>query len=489
MAKQDLDCIFNPQSVAFVGVSTEKADRAQQTGERHVDVGGTRFLRFLLDYGFKGKIYPVNPKGGEILGLKVYPNIKDVPEPVDYVICSVSAPQVPQLVKDCIAKGVKTVHIYSGGFSETGTEQGKRLEEEISSLARQSGIHIIGPNCMGVYYPRAGLSIIPDFSKESGSASLICQSGGNSVYLVREGARRGIKFSKVISYGNACDVDETDLLEYLAQDSDTKIIAAYIEGVKDGQRFHRVLKEAAKAKPVIVLKGGVTEAGERAAASHTGALAGSTELWVSLLHQMGAIRVCGLEELIDMVVTFTYLPVPSGRRTAVLGIGGGTTVLASDDCTSAGLEVPRLPAEIQNSLRSYVKWGGTGTSLNNPVDLSVQAIEPFIFHNCAQTLLDYEGLDLLIVQLPLSVYGQPLSYVPSLFTPIIECIIKIYKETSKPMAVVIHLIASGEIWQLASNFERRCYEAGLPVYRSLTNAAKAIACFIDYHKRRKGMLG
>ena len=474
-----MDYIFSPESVAVVGASTKGIGLQQATA--------TTFLKSLLSCGFKGKIYPVNPRGGEISGLKVYTNVKDIPKPVDYVICGISLLQVPQLIKDCIVKGVKTIHILTSGFSESGSEEGKQLEREISSLARQNGIRVIGPNCMGVYCPKIGLSFNPNFPKENGPVALISQSGGNSAYVVREGARRGIEFSKAVSYGNACDINESDLLEYLAADPDTEIIAAYLEGVKDGPRFKQAFKEAANLKPVIVLKGGVTESGARAVASHTGALAGAEEIWNALFHQFGAIRVYSLEELIDTAVTFTRLSPPLGKKLGILGIGGGATVLATDDCTNAGLEIPRFPIELQNKLKGYLTKGSIGVNLNNPVDLSDQGWN--ISYYCAKAILDYEGIDLLILQIPVGIFSylSPERYSATL--SFINGIIKAHRESNKPIGAVIHLPLSVETYQLVLDCERSCCEAGLPIYHSLSNAAKAITRFIDYHERRKGMLG
>ena len=251
MIRSDLGSIFDPKSVAVVGVSSNGL------GDQ---LGGADFVDALLRCGFKGRIYPINPKRGKVLGLEVYPSLIDVPGPVDYVICCIAGTRVPQLVKDCAVKGVKAIHIYSGGFSESGSDEGNQLEREIASLASKNGIRVIGPNCVGIYCPRAGLAFLSDSPSDTGSLAIISQSGGNSFYVVREAAKRGIRFSKGISYGNACDVNESDLLEFLANDKDTKVIGAYIEGVKDGRRFVRVLEEAAKAKPVIVLKGGIGEA-------------------------------------------------------------------------------------------------------------------------------------------------------------------------------------------------------------------------------------
>jgi len=254
MSGHELDCIFDPQSVAVVGVSS-RPQRLQGTG--------TIFLEGLVRSNFKGKVYPVNPKGGEVFGLKVYPSIMDIPGPVDYAICCISRLQVVPFVQECTMKGLKAIHVFTSGFSEIGTEEGKRLEEEISSLARQSAIRIIGPNCLGPYNPTSGLSFSSNFPSESGSVAFLSQSGAFCNYLIPAMAQRGVRFSKVLSYGNACDVNECDLLEYFATDENTTVIAAYIEGVKDGERFKRVLRETAEAKPVIVLKVGVAQGSEQ----------------------------------------------------------------------------------------------------------------------------------------------------------------------------------------------------------------------------------
>ena len=255
----------------------------------------------LVRYEFEGRLYPVNPKVDEILGLKAYPNVRDIPGPVDHVICSIPAPLVPQLIEDCVAKGVKVVHMFTAGFSETGEEEGVRLEAKILQIAKRGGIRLIGPNCMGIYCPSSHISFDEAFPKESGVVGFFSQSGANASELAHMGALRGIHFSKVVSYGNALDLNEVELLEYFIQDPETEIIAAYIEGVKDGQRFVRLLREAAQVKPTIVLKGGRTQSGTGAVASHTGSLAGEDEVFDALCRQMGAIRVYSLEELADVI--------------------------------------------------------------------------------------------------------------------------------------------------------------------------------------------
>ncbi len=238
---QALDAIFNLKSVAIVGVAKEDEFNT-----------GRLFLNHIIEYGFKGPIYLVNPKGGEAFGIKIYPHIKDIPGTVDYVISCIRAPLVPQLIKDCAAKGVKAICSFTSGFSEFGTQEGRDLEREVKRLAEDTGVRVIGPNCIGIHSPKACFSLAPDFPKESGRVAFLSQSGGNTLYLVRAAGARGIRFSKVISYGNAADIDESDLLSYFRQDQETDMIAAYIEGVKDGRRFYRTLREVSASKPVVI---------------------------------------------------------------------------------------------------------------------------------------------------------------------------------------------------------------------------------------------
>ena len=357
MKKQrgSLDVVFNPKSVAVTGASPGKQ--------------GQLFLGSFLASGYKGKVYAINSKGQEVSGLKAYTSIKELPEPVDYVVCCIPATAVPQFIRDCGSKGVKVVSVFAAGFSEIGTDEGQRLEKEVARAARETGVRVIGPNCLGVYAPKVGFSYTTDFPQQSGSVAFLCQSGGNSVYTTRAAGYRGVRFSKVISYGNACDINECELLEYLIQDDETEIVAVYIEGVRNGPRFYRALTELTKTKPVVVLKGGYTQAGAKAAASHTGSLAGSDEVWDELLQQAGAIRVYSLEELVDVLVTLYLLPTPQGRRVGIFGGGGGATVLGADDWSKHGFVLPPLPKAIKEELRASVP-NEAGLILHNPIDLS-----------------------------------------------------------------------------------------------------------------------
>ena len=477
----NLDLIFTPESVAVVGVSTnENQDGAVGNVARI-------YLDALLRSDFSGRIYPINPKGGEVWGLKVYPNVKDVPDAIDYVICCIPAALAPQLVEDCAVKGVKAVQFFTSGFSEGGTEKGRQLEAEICNLARQGGVRLVGPNCMGVYSPEVGLTFAADFPRKKGAVGFICQSGGNAIYFIRLANWRGVPLSKLVSYGNACDVNESDLLEYLVADPETEIIAAYIEGVKDGKRFDSALREAAKVKPVIVMKGGCTEAGSRAASSHTGSLAGSTEVWNGLIQQAGIVAVPTLEELADSLVTFTHLPVFQGRRLGTIGLGGGATVVATDGYASAGFVLPSLPEELQQKLRSFIE-DDAGVSIDNPVDLSSQYNDAVIY-SAVRALADYSGIDILVFNLPLGIMPQYPSLPEENAILALDNVTRVHKETAKPMAVVVNQLITGESWETAFACQQKCHEAGIPVYFSIDSAARAIDRFLRFHEHRARLTG
>ena len=468
-----LDAVFNLRSVAIVGVAP--GDEGFNTGRL--------FLNHIIEYGFKGRIYLVNPKGGDVLGLKIYPHLQDIPEPVDYIISCIPAPFVAQLIKDSAAKGAKAVCLFTSGFSEFGTESGRQMEREVQRLAQSTGVRVIGPNCLGIHSPKASFSFAPDLPHETGPVSFICQSGGNTMYLVRAAAARGIRFSKVISYGNACDIDETDLLEYLHRDAETKVVAAYIEGVKDGRRFYRALQELAAVKPVVVLKGGTTGAGARVAASHTAALAVSRDVWMSVLDQAGAIRVDSLDEMADMLVTLQYMPVLGGKRLAMAGVGGGAGVLATDDWDREGFSLPELPEDIRQPFRDAL-GNDAGTILSNPVDIPHLGFGHEAFRDALTKLSEFQGIDLLVFHLPIRGIMLSLAIAPILIDRETETIIRLHRESAKPMAVVAHYMATGEGWHFAAKYVKDFYEAGLPVYHSIASAAKAIDRFVRYHRNR-----
>jgi len=357
---QELGRIFNPSSLAVIGASKDKRK------------SGRRFLKGLIDNGFRGKLYPVNPKESEIMGLRSYPSVLDVPGEVDLAIVTVPAKTVPQVIAECSHKGVRFAVVHSVGFSELGTE-GKELEEEMLKFARQGSTRIIGPNCMGLYSPEARINTITEQAvsqDETGSVAFAGQSGWVTENVIQMGYERGLRFSKVVNIGNQSDLTIEDFLEYFAHDANTKVIAFYIEGIKRGREFFQLAKQISKKKPIIVWKAGRSEAGVRTAASHTGSLAGDNIVFDTALAQSGIVIAQNLEELIDLVVGFTCPVLPRGNKVGLLAEAGGGAVAGADVTEILGLKIPTLSAETQRELVNKLKGVIPPFSRPiNPVDL------------------------------------------------------------------------------------------------------------------------
>ncbi len=342
------DYIFNPASVAIIGASPH-------------DMATLAQMRTKI----RDHLFLVNPKYTEVRGRKCYPRISDVESRIDYAILIVSAPVILQVLEECLQKGVKVAQIYTAGFSETGIPERIELEKKLKQMA-DGQIRIIGPNCFGVYCPRSGLSIVPEAPLEEGHVGVVAQSGSVVESFSYFANTKNLRFSKMVSYGNAVDLDGPDFLEYLADDPDTKIIALYIEGTKDAGRLKMALTKAARRKPVIAIKGGMTAQGMRAATSHTAALTGDPEIWQSLFKQSGALQVESFDEMVNAVMAFDTSPLPAGRTAAIITNSGGFSVIQTDLCLKAGIEVPPFAPETLASLRTLVPLAGT--SIGNPLD-------------------------------------------------------------------------------------------------------------------------
>jgi acyl-CoA synthetase (NDP forming) len=460
--KLPLEYLFNPKSIAIAGVSDDLTKHSP----------GRSFLESLIDFGYQGKIYPVSPSGSEVMGLTIYPSVQHIPGRVDYVISAIPAPHTPQLVRDCAAKGVKAIQFFTAGFSEIENKAGGKLEAEILSLARENGMRIIGPNCMGIYCPGTGLTFAlhvneQGLPRQSGPLGFFSQSGGNSAYCIKEAAARGVYFSKVISYGNASDLNESDFLEYLTHDPETGIIAAYLEGVKDGPRFRKVLKAAAGQKPVVIYKAGNTESGTRATASHTSAMAGSDRIWEGFLRQAGAIQVYSIEELVDVVLLFSRDVSPKGCNAAVIGMGGGASVQAADDCSKAGLILPSLPSGIRRKLKDITQIEA-GAIFSNPIDCWQYEKLP----NILKTVAQLDEIDLIIMHMPFDCW--PLIDNRIFIESYIDTIIHMKDIIPKPMVVILHSHSSQASIKIAAGVRVKLLEAGFPIFSSFSNAARAI---------------
>ncbi|MFH1091752.1 MAG: CoA-binding protein, partial [Pseudomonadota bacterium] len=380
---RQIDELFRPESIAIVGLP-----KGMKTGKL--------YLLALVDQGYPGKIYPVNPNAEEIDGFKCYPSVSAIPDKVDLAIVLVQNSVVLPVVQECAAKGVKGVVLFTAGGKELGTEDGRILEEELVGVARKGGLRLLGPNCMGFYNPRTGLSFFPGLSKKPGSIGVISHSGSLANILGRLGDQHGLSFSKMISLGNEADLSSADLLFYLGQDPETCVISAYLEGIKDGPYFLQALKKASLEKPVILWKVGLTPEGGRAAASHTGAMAGSSEVWEGVIRQTGAIPVAGWEKWLDAMMGFHLLPELGGGRLAIVSGPGGLAVSAAEACGTLGLRLAELSSRTKARLAECLP--PTGTSLKNPIDVSLTAhLDNEIYFQTVRAVSNDPGVDALVI--------------------------------------------------------------------------------------------
>ncbi len=469
MSAQLPSSVFAPRSVAIAGASS------------NVDSPGHDYVHSLVEAGFKGPIYPINKRATEIMGLRAYPSLADVPGEVEMVISCIPADGVLELIAQSKAKGVTTLHLFTGRFSETGDADATELEREVLRHAAAAGIRIIGPNCMGVYDSTTGLSFRPDLPQEAGDVAFISQSGNNSVELMLHGAARGLRFSKVVSYGNAADITEADFFEFLATDPATNVVGAYIEGTRDGRRLFEALRTCARVKPVVILKGGRTGAGSRTAASHTAALAGQRQVWSAVLRQAGAVEVATFDDLIDMLVAFAFLRPGSGRNVGVVGGGGGRAVQSADVCEEAGLHVPKLPESIRAMLRE--KAPQLADWVDNPVDQSILAGSAVSGARVLEAMTQSPEFDALIANVGEDwVLGRPDAI--ERMGHLVDRFAQIGVKSQKPMAFVLGPADSPDEtkWRAVEGGRQRLTDARLAVYPSVDRAASAMARFLAHQR-------
>ena len=448
-----IDGLFNARSVAVVGVPRELKT-------------GSVFLTALLEQGYRGRIYPVNPRADEIAGLKAYPSVSAIPDPVDLAIVLVPRPKALGVVRECVAKGVKGAVLFTAGFSETGTQEGQELEKELVQAARPVGMRLIGPNGMGLYAPKTGLSFFPGVSKDPGPVGMISHSGSLTNILGTIAETRGIRFSKVISSGNECDLTAADFITYLGNDLDTGLIGAYIEGIKNGPDFLAALKVASCNKPVIMWKVGLTPEGARASASHTGAMAGSLDIWQGVLQQSGAIPVVGFEALTDALMGFSMFPADPGNRMVVISGPGGLAVSAAEACGREGLQLADLTAETRSELDCLITF--SGTSVLNPVDVSLTAhFDLNIFFQSVRITAADPGVDAIIV------IGCGLT--PETNQLYVDGLIKVQQELQKPILAV-------KIPGFDPKYSQQLCQNGIPLFDSAERAVHTYALAVNYYR-------
>lgn len=469
-----MDRMFNPRGFAlFGGIGTPSSF-------------GQFILRSHIRYGYRGQLYPISQNGGEIAGLKVYRRLRDVEGPVDLASISVPARAVPGVLRECLDHGVAGVQIHSSGFAETGRREGIALQEEVAGIAAQ-GIRVIGPNCFGIHSPRGGVTLLPgfDFSHQPGPVGMISQSGGVATDLGHEAPSLGLGLSKVVSFGNGADLDALSLLEYLSEDPETDYIAAYLEGMHDGETFVNILKQTTRKKPVIVWKAGLTPLGGRAALSHTASMGGERRVWNGVLSQAGAAPVQGLDEILDTLVALTYLK-HIGPRVAFMGGGGAIGVFSSDLASRWGLDVPMFSQGTRKRLRRF--FPTPGNSMMNPLDTGSPALPVETITALCEEVLGREPVDVLIVVMLLRTLEveMPFYLMESPDTPpaggylraLIEPLAELKEKTSKEVVMVFdnraHLASEAGVEAVSRTVRDRFQEAGIPVYSSTERALRGI---------------
>lgn len=350
----DMAGLFMPRVVAVAGVSSGGGGQ------------GNRYISNLHQYGYDGEIVVIHPSRTEVSGLPAYPSLGAIPRPVDFAYIAVPAPAVPPLLAGAGGK-VRYALVMSSGFGET--REGVGLERDLVTAARQGRVRVIGPNCLGIYCPAGRVTFIEKSPEESGTVGVISQSGGLGVDLIRRGKNRGIRFSKLVTIGNSADLDAADFVRFLRRDPATAVIGLYLEGVRDGRPLFDALCECRGSKPVVLLKGGRTELGQRAAASHTGAMLSDDRIWEALAVQCGAVLVESLDEFLDSLLALqTLTPLDHGpsRQVVLFGNGGGTSVLASDALARGGFELARIDGARRTALEELSL--PPGSSIENPID-------------------------------------------------------------------------------------------------------------------------
>lgn len=349
------------------------------------------------------KLFVINPTITEIPGFddgtqgKIYSSIKDVPEPIDFAYISVPKEQILRVIDDCVEKGIKLITIFTSEFSDSGTEEGIQLEKELIKHA-QNKVRILGPNCMGLYYPKKGIAWRLGFPNISGRCGFICQSGGLVNIAVFMAKELGLTFSKVFSFGNGADLDFVDLLAYLSQDNETEYIIVYLEGIKEGRGkvLRKVLKK--NKKPIIILKGGISNAGQIAAKTHTAALTGENIIWDALFKQSGVIQVETLTELLHGALILDYYGVFKAENFLVASISGGYGVMVTDLVEKSSLNVPNFSDDIQEKISKlfYMR----GTSPKNPLDIAGQFYDMKTLSKIFDLALSDKNINAMILDLP-----------------------------------------------------------------------------------------
>ncbi len=456
----ELSYILSPKSVAIIGASENPAKV------------GYVIMKNYLDVGYQGSLYPINIAAeGKIMGCEAYKSILNVKKPIDLAVIAIPAEFVPSTIEECGKAGVKGIVVVSSGFAEVGNQ---KLEDQLVAAARKYNIPTIGPNCLGVMDTRArnDTLFLPTYKIDRpkvGNISFASQSGAVGSTVLDLVSGQGLGMSKFISYGNASVVDEADILNYLAHDEQTKVIIYYIEGVKRGKAFIEVAKKATKIKPVVIIKGGVTDAGAGAAHSHTASLAGDNQAYEAVFRQYGFSVGRDLNDLLYFAKIFDTQPLATGNRIAILTNGGGHGVLATDALYQNGLKLAEMSKESQKTLRKIMP---SFVNIRMPFDMSGEATEKD--YAAALEVFDNDpGIDAFLV--------IALFQTPGIDEKVVEMLANFSAKKKKPMVVV----STGGAYTMAHVVEMG--NSGVPVYDSPTSAARSLAALINYSRYKMGV--
>jgi len=444
-----LDAIFSPESVAVIGASSTPGKVGHDIFEN------------ILRGGYKGTLYPVNPKSRSVLSVRCYATIREIPDPIDLAMIILPPRVALKTVEDCIEKGVKGIVIVSAGFKEVGGE-GAKIEDDIARMCREAGIRLVGPNCLGVINPSAAVRLNASFSARmprEGNISFISQSGALCTAVLDFAADRGFGFSKFVSIGNKADVDELDLLRYYHKDPETKVIMIYMEELRFKPTFINEVKEITsgdRPTPILVIKSGKTVAGAAAAASHTGSLAGSEAVYNAIFDQAGIIRVDTVNDLFDYAVAFSSRKIPAGNRVAIITNAGGPGIIATDMTEMSGLKLAKFSADTDWNLHQLLP---PTANFNNPVDVIGDASRDR-YENALETVIEDDNVDCVLMIL------TPQSMTDAIGTA--EAIVNTYHNSTKP--IICSFMGVVDVSAGVKHLQKN----SVPVYRFPEDAAMAM---------------
>lgn len=457
-----LDSLFNPRAVAVIGASSR---------ELHI---GNRVVKNLLDFGFRGPIYPINPKADEIRGIKAYASILDVPTDVDVVHMVIPARFVPMAIDDCGKKGVKFVILNGGGFAEVGPE-GAAIQEDCLVRAKKHGIRIFGPNCQGIINTDPDVRAYCNFTftkPDPGHISIVALSGGVAEVIHQAFSEMGIGTRMYASNGNACDVTIPEILRYYGEDEETRVIVLYVEGLRDPTTFLEIAREVAAKKPILAMKAGRTEEGAKAAASHTGGLAKEDLATDLIFEKTGILSFRDEGELCQAAVAFASQPIPRGNRVGMITNTGGPAVIATDVLVNAGLKIPPLSEKAEAALKERLY---PEASVRNPVDVLATAGGEH-FRAAMDVMMDEEQIDSVFINFVTPFFVDTES--------IAKEIVEVNKQGRKP--IVCNLMTDKRQW---TETVRILEEGGVPCYSFPGTAARALAALAQYNEIRSRDIG